>query len=124
MPSKQKDEIFNIKIKPSLFLEKKNAQTEKLNFIFRHLNIDRKMGDDGKPISHSEKLDMIFKSVKNLTQNCDNLNKKVDNMQLSFDSKIECLKQEVLGNSNKNIQNNGCEQSLVDMGNRQECNNI
>jgi hypothetical protein len=52
-------------------------------------------GDDNKPLTDSEKLDIICNSVKNLIQNYNDLTKKVDNMQSKFDLKIENLKQEM-----------------------------
>ncbi len=74
------------------------------------------MGDDNKPLTDSEKLDIICNSVKNLTQNYNDLTKKVDNMQSKFDLKIESLKQEMNLKENKYIQNSGVSLSSVNVG--------
>ena len=104
IPSKQIDEIFNIKIKPSLFLEKKEAQSKKINFIFRQLNLDLEMDEEVQQLSDSQKIDKILNSVMILTNNYEKLNNKVDNMKSSFDQEIKTIKQEMESNNKKDLQ--------------------
>ncbi len=84
--SKEIDNIFNINIKPSDFIKKKDDLNDKINYIFRTVNsLDNSMDVNEQTananLSAEQKLDHIFKSITEINSNVRNLNSTVEELK-------------------------------------------
>jgi len=98
--SKEIDNIFNINIKPTTFIKKKDEINNKINFIFRAINsidstMDHNTQTNNVNLSAEQKLDHILNSLTEIKTNVMNLNSTVEelkieqnNMKSSLNSKI------------------------------------
>jgi hypothetical protein len=84
--SKEIDNIFNINIKPSDYIKKKDDLNNKINYIFRTVNsldnsMDLQEQTDKVNLSAEQKLDHIFKSITEINSNVRNLNSTVEELK-------------------------------------------
>ena len=130
--SKEIDNIFNINIKPSDFIKKKDDLNNKINYIFRTVNsidttmtMDTNMQGTLENLSADQKLDLIFNSLTEIKSNVITLKSTVEELKSDHNTLKSTLNNKIIDVCREmlNTSTNNNHPSIIS-ANTQSVNNL